>query len=419
MLNSIKKRFYFLLASYFRFWAAIRLRSWNPKIIVITGSVGKTTLLHLIESQFGSKARYSHNANSAFGLPFHILGLKRRTFSKAEWLKLFLWTPLGLLKSLPKEKIYVVEADCDRRKEGIFLSKLLQPDITIWLNVSATHAANFSKFVDGKRFKTVQEVIADEFANFARQTKELVITPNNDPLIRKFLGNIRAKVQYVDSKDLVKYKVMKDRTIFLTKSSQYELRMIAPMETIYSIKICRLLSDRWGLKFDNNFKKFSLPHGRGTPFKGIKNTLIIDSTYNASTASMIAMLKTLNKIKHAPKYVILGDMIELRGVEEKEYRKLLAAIKKTHYDKLILAGPRLQKYIYPEIAGDKKVLSFIETAEVKNYLIGNLEGGELLFFKGARFLEGVIEHLLKDPTDKKRLCRREKVWQKRRLKWKL
>src|SRR3990167_7667164 len=79
MISKIKKFFYFPLAYYFRFFAQIRLSLWKPIIIVITGSSGKTTLLNLIESQIGDRAKYSHHANSSYGIPFDILGLKRET----------------------------------------------------------------------------------------------------------------------------------------------------------------------------------------------------------------------------------------------------------------------------------------------------------------------------------------------------
>src|SRR3990167_4856372 len=114
MYSKLKKLLYFPIAYYFRFFAFIQLKIWRPRIFVITGSSGKTTLLHLIESQLGDKARYSHKANSSFGIPFDILGLKRETLSKLEWPMLFLKAPLIAFKKPFSQKMYVVEADCDR-----------------------------------------------------------------------------------------------------------------------------------------------------------------------------------------------------------------------------------------------------------------------------------------------------------------
>jgi hypothetical protein len=49
-----------------------------------------------------------------------------------------------------------------------------------------------------------------------------------------------------------------------------------------------------------------------------------------------------------------------------------------------------------------------------NYILENIKGEETILFKGARFLEGIIEHLLQNKKDIDKLVRREKAWQKRR-----
>ena len=135
MLRSIKNFLYFPIARYFIFFAGIYLRRWNPTIVVVTGSSGKTTLLHLLESQIGRRARYSHKANSSFGIPFDVLGLSRKTLFKTEWFRLFLSAPVRAFRPRPQEKIYIVEADCDRPYEGKFLASFLKPDVVLWINV--------------------------------------------------------------------------------------------------------------------------------------------------------------------------------------------------------------------------------------------------------------------------------------------
>ena len=70
-----KKSFYFIAAGYFRFFANHAFKKWHPRVIAITGSVGKTTMLHMMEYQIGKKAHYSHNANSAFGIAFDLYHL--------------------------------------------------------------------------------------------------------------------------------------------------------------------------------------------------------------------------------------------------------------------------------------------------------------------------------------------------------
>src|SRR4029079_19637449 len=96
IISKLKSVLYFPIANYFKFFADIKLKRWNPRIIVITGSSGKTTLLHLIESQIQDKAKYSHHANSAYGIPFDILGLERKTLTPGEWIYLFLAAPFRI-----------------------------------------------------------------------------------------------------------------------------------------------------------------------------------------------------------------------------------------------------------------------------------------------------------------------------------
>src|SRR6185436_7768899 len=118
MFKRLKGTLYFTVAGYFKFFAKVQLGLWRPKIVVVTGSNGKTTLVHLIVSQLKIKARYSHHANSSFGIPFDILNLHRTTFEPGECLALFLLAPIKAFKKPYKEKLYIVEADCDRPGEG-------------------------------------------------------------------------------------------------------------------------------------------------------------------------------------------------------------------------------------------------------------------------------------------------------------
>ena len=88
-------------------------------------------------------------------------------------------------------------------------------------------------------------------------------------------------------------------------------------------------------------------------------------------------------------------------------------------------GPRVSKYTYPKLktqnsklkSDETEVISFIMPRDVLSYIEKNIKGEEVLLFKGARFLEGVIEHLLLNKEDAKKLPRRERVWEARRRKF--
>ena len=419
MFIKLKRFFYFAVAWYFRIFAEVRLRAWCPKVVVITGSSGKTTLLHLVESQLGDKAKYSHHANSSIGIPFDILGLHRVTLTIWEWPSLFLKAPLRVFSSLPKEKIYIVEADCDRPHEGRFLSSLLKPDITLWTNVSRTHAVGFDYLVKRGLYQKVEEAIAFEFGYFAEQTKKLVIINGDDLLQEGELGRVSSEIKKTSvTKKLREYEITTKGTTFKFDDYIFNFKYLLPKEVADSILMVKELVSYLDLKFDKNFSKFELPPGRSSLFKGIRNTTIIDSTYNANLGSVTAIINMFSCIRAKEKWIVIGDMLELGAEEKEEHEKLADLLVRQRVEKIILMGPRVVRYTSPKLLKSKvDIVTFQRPKEVLDYLIDNIKGGETILFKGARFLEGVIEKLLLDRKEASKLDRREKIWEIRRKKW--
>ncbi len=422
MIQTFKRLFYFPFAYYFVFWAKIQLRLWKPRIIIVTGSNGKTTLLHLIESQLKTRARYSHHANSSYGIPFDILGLKRAKLTVGEWPYLMLIAPFKAFKKPFKERIYAVEADCDRPFEGSFIGSFLKPELTIWLNVSKTHTMNFDKLVQARQFATVDEAVAYEFGNYLANTSSLVIANADSQLIKKQLARTVTKKILISNQILDGYEVSAEATQFQINKKIYSFKYLLPKNTFYSIEAIKSLMNYLKLKFDPSFANFYLPPGRSSIFKGLKNTTLIDSSYNANLDSVRAILEMFDLYSSANKWLVLADMLELGQEEKQEHEQLAQLISKSsNLSRIILMGPRTQQYTYPLLKGklDKKIIleQFLTPRQVLDYLRQNIQGGETILFKGARFLEGVVEDLLADKNDVRKLGRREAVWQKRRRQW--
>jgi UDP-N-acetylmuramyl pentapeptide synthase len=131
---------------------------------------------------------------------------------------------------------------------------------------------------------------------------------------------------------------------------------------------------------------------------------------------MRVMLEMFSKIPEKVKWIVLGDMLEQGSEEKPEHEKLANEINKYEFERIILMGPRISKYTLPLIKA-KEVSSFENPKDVLEFIKENLKGGEIILFKGARFLEGVIENLLLNKGDAKKLARREKIWEIRRKKW--
>lgn len=427
MIAIIKRYLYFPIAWYFRFFAGIRLRRWSPRIVVVTGSNGKTTLLHMLAAQFGTQAKYSHHANSSFGIPFDILGLRRTSLFKREWIGLLLLAPLRAFFPAYKNKIYIVEADVDRPGEGKFLASFLKPEVVMWISLGRTHGMNFERLVRKKKFQTVEEAIASEFGFFLEYCQKLALINGDSSLIVKQTKRLRADASIIKKKEnFENYEVTKVGTKFYIEGRSYLFEGLLPEEIFYSIAMCRRVVEYFDLPFDQTFSKFILPPGRSSIFRGIKGVTIVDSSYNANFSSMSAILNMYDKFPGIHRWVVLGDMLEQGEGEQKEHERLAELVEANGFERIILMGPRVSKYTYDKLVqsykskkGDKEVIivKFLGPRETLDYLLENLQGGETILFKGARFMEGIIENLLLDKKDKTKLARREEIWEIRRKKW--
>lgn len=424
MLDSLKTKLYFPVASYFRFFANIRLNRWNPRILVVTGSNGKTTLLSMLEAQFGERAKYSHHANSSYGIPFDILDLHRKTLKVSEWINLILKAPLQAFKKPFKESIYIVEADTDRAGEGKFLAEFLKPEVVLWVSVGATHGMNFEHLVKEGKFPDVKEAIAYDFGYFLEYCRKYAIVNGDLPLEMQQVQRAKAAVKVVKkSGDLQGYAAEKKKTTFTLNGITYEFKSLLPEEILYSIEMCKEAVDYFGLPFDTSFSQFILPPGRGTILQGIKQTTLIDSSYNANLSSMLVMLSMFAKFSFGKKkWVVLSDMLELGEKEQEEHEKLAEALADMHFDKIILVGSRVTRYTHPKLSSigldDETLVCFVKQKEALDFIVKNLTGGEAILFKGSQsvFLEGIIEPLLQDKKDADKLPRRETFWEEKRKK---
>ena len=418
MIQHLKIALYFTVARYFSFFARIRLRSWKPRVVIITGSNGKTTALHLTAVQLGPAAKYSFHANSAFGIPFDILGLKRVNFSPLEWPRLFLSAPLYALKGPYPEKIYVVEADGDRPGDGDFFGPFLKPEVCVWLSSSRTHSMLFESSVGANGFSNVDEAIAHGFGRFLAHTSKLAIINADIPLIVENARQTKVAVYGITERELLdSYAVSASGTEFTIAGISYRSPHLFPKETFYAIVSSVKIAEHFGIRPTADLSRLVVPPGRSSLFRGFKNTTIVDSSYNSNVDSVVAIVRMTEALS-GEKWLVLGDIIEQGRFEQEEHERLGRILAGCDFKRTVLVGPRLRKYVKSILEeSGKRVESFIGPKEALDYLVSELSGHEILVFKGARFLEGIIEHLLENSADAEKLCRRENVWVARRKKF--
>ena len=424
-----KKKFYFIVASYFRFFANFAFRRWHPRVIAITGSVGKTTMLNLVECTLGDKAHYSHDANSAYGIAFDMVNLRGVTGSKLRWFYLFLAVPLKTLFYKHQEEFYVVEIDGERPHEAEFLASWLKPEVTLWISLGLSHAVQFEQQVKDGLFSSLDKAITHEFAMLPQYTQKLVIIDGEVDLMNRALDSIKQKnltkaTVIKCSKDAVKtYKVEPNHTSFILQgtadSVSHEYEFNRPMSKDIAIQLTMLetLVNYLKVKPRYDFSNLKLAPGRNSYFDGKNGLKIIDSSYNAHLISVKSILE-MYKAMHVPhKWLVIGDIVDQGSIEGQEHAKLADEIIKVKPEQVILIGRRTKKYTAPILKeAGLNIYTTLDPREALKFLEQNLTGQETLLFKGSQYLEWLIEKLLKNPEEAKYLPRREKAAIKRRQK---
>jgi UDP-N-acetylmuramoyl-tripeptide--D-alanyl-D-alanine ligase len=441
-----------LVLSYIRFFARRALAKHNPKIIGITGSAGKssarTILYAILKDHFSTKMI---SGNSETGVPLGILGMKPDSYTPLDWMGMLIKAPFQI-DYIQKTKYLIVEMGIDDPyppKNMEYLLTIVQPDIAIFLNAfaGAVHSQQFEKilppnntFSDEEKREKKAIAIASEKAKIITQSECTVGIYNGDNryvsdaiALWENTKNIQLLTfgeKHTDSLAVTGYAVSPTGTTFtFTQKEPKEIFSITianyllQKEYGQTIAAAILAAQQTSLSL-NEIKKslqanFSLPKSRATMLKGIENTIIIDSSYNASRTAvegMLDMLADLKKQTKKPTVFLFGDMREL-GEESKVEHEKVAEKMFGIVDYLYIVGAQTREYVLPVIQTNEKVFKemrwFDNASRAGEFLQEHLPKDALVLVKGSQntiFLEEAIKYILADKKDESKLCRQEPFW---------
>ena len=112
--------------------------------------------------------------------------------------------------------------------------------------------------------------------------------------------------------------------------------------------------------------------------------------YNANPTSMKASIESFVSVFQPPRFLILGDMLELGDQAMDEHSTILNQTKKYHFEAVFLVGP-----LFKEAAQNYSYNTFSDSEELCRFLTHNpIQKGAVLV-KGSRgiHLEKVLEVL--------------------------
>jgi UDP-N-acetylmuramoyl-tripeptide--D-alanyl-D-alanine ligase len=440
----MKNMFVKIALFYIRILAKIQLKKINPVVIGVAGSSGKTSVARFIYLILKDKykVKLGFGKNSETGIPLNILGISNDNYSFISWLKVFILAFIKVLFDFKKYDIYVCEMGIDgpfEPKNMSYLLKIVKPVVGVLTNISFEHSQYFDFLVTDENKKIREEKILDLIAGQESliltklKQSQLAVLNLDDDKSSQLKAKIIAKTLSVSADNKaadffikeIKTDLNSFKLSFVFDKKEYELVISQPLPNHYGYSLLLAIAACLNLKISVSeavsalSTNFSLPKGRMSIFEGIKNTTIIDSSYNNATLEpvldILEMVKKIGDKKR--KLAILGDMRELGSVSEKQHLALAGKILQT-LDTVILIGPLMEKYVSPILSKNNfEVYSFPNFTAAKERILEMVRENDLILVKSSQntlFLERAVELLLKNPKDREKLCRRGEFWDKKR-----
>jgi UDP-N-acetylmuramoyl-tripeptide--D-alanyl-D-alanine ligase len=338
---------------------ASRARS-DAKIAAVTGSAGKTTtkeILRLALGALGATHCSAASYNNHWGVPLS-------------------------LASMPRDSRYAVfEIGMNHFGEIRSLVSLVRPHVALVTTIAPAHLEFFGTC----------EAIADAKSEIFERIEPggAALIPSDSPYAGRLIA--RARQSHVarimtfgetgDAK-LVSYDGARVKAEVLGKPVEFSTG--APGRHIATNALGALLAvaalDGDVLNAAAALKGFSALKGRGARFDagGVE---VIDESYNANPASMVAALGLLGESK-GRRIAVLGDMLELGADAEMHHAGLLAPVEAAKADLVFLTGPSMRA-LWDKLPASRRGAWAATSAEIAAPLAKELRKGDVVLVKGS------------------------------------
>jgi UDP-N-acetylmuramoyl-tripeptide--D-alanyl-D-alanine ligase len=349
--------------------AAHQRRIMSPKVIGITGSVGKSSTKELVAEVLGQHF-YTHknpgNYNNEIGLP------------------------LTLMNCGYGQECVVLEMGFYYPGEIKFLCQIAAPEIGIVTNIGTVHAERAGS----------QQMIAEGKAELIQALPEhgVAILNYDDPFVRPMSDKTHAQVLFYGLSpkadlwaDAIQGKGLKGIT-FDIHYQGLKFHVQVPLLGRHSVQtILRATAAglAMGMAWDEIILGLQKGHSqlRLVAVRTESGALILDDTYNATPESMLAALDLLDELK-GHKVAVLGDMLELGAYEELGHHQVgeRAAAVVNHLVTVGKLGKIIAETARQAGLSENAITTVNNSAEAVEVLKYNLTAEDVVLIKGSHGL---------------------------------
>ncbi len=391
------------------------------KLVVVTGSVGKTSTKIAIATVLSERYRvrlHEGNHNTHMSAPLAILGIDYpgEIRSISAWMSVFK-AAKERIKNPTDVDVIVQELGTDRIGQVPHFGTYIRPNIGVITAVSPEHMDFFREM----------DAVAQEELSVANFSEQAII--NRDDIsgtFAKYLTNPNINT-YGTSAAAEYHYISEDYSV----KSGHKGSFIAPEwaepisvaihvlgeHTLRPAVAAGAVAVKLGLNFEqvaSGLSKIRPVHGRMNVLRGMNDTIIIDDTYNSSPLAAESSIRVLYQLSVPQRIAVLGSMNELGPTSELAHEILGRLCEPNELAWVITVGEQAEKFLAPAArAKGCQVKSVKNAIEAGAFVKSVMESGAAILFKGSEggiYLEEAVKVILHSTEDEKNLVRQSPAW---------
>lgn len=414
------------------------IHKYKPDVIGVTGSAGKSSakeaIAAVLSSRFNVRRSYK-NYNNEIGLPLAVIGVDKTPGSSViGWFEVLI---AGLKLLLTRDKDYpevlVLEMGADKPGDIQYLTEMAPCKVGVLTFISHAHT---------EFFKTIKKIAQEKrvILSHLRRDGFAIMNFDNDMVMQQ-IKTTKAEVMtygFKQGADLqaTDLNLINDPETGWPTGLNFKVLykgnvvpVFLPESITRPLVYASLVGITVGTVFGINFVEAAqalqelrpLP-GHLTLIPGIKGTLILDDTYNASPDPTKSALDVLNDVEikeGCRRIVALGDMLQLGKETENAHREIGFKVAEVGADFLITVGEAAKFIAHSAIeAGltEDKIAKFSDSQSAGRFLQEKIKEGDVVLVKGSQSIrmEKIVKEIMADPLKAKDLLvRQEDEWEKK------
>ncbi|MCA9334579.1 UDP-N-acetylmuramoyl-tripeptide--D-alanyl-D-alanine ligase [Candidatus Saccharibacteria bacterium] len=391
------------------------------KLVVVTGSVGKTSTKTAVATMLAQRYRvrlHEGNHNTPMSVPLAILGVPypQNVHSFMAWQDVIKAARAKILAPTDVDVI-VQELGADHPGDIAAFGRYLKPYISVVTAATPEHM---------EYFKTLDAVAAEELAVTNYSQLALINRDDIDGKYAQYITN--ANLSTYGTSSVAEYHF--EQKGFEVSKGHSGVFVGPDMPSGIDVTI-NVLGDHnarpaiaaaaVGLKFGlqpadikSGLEAIRPIPGRMNLLRGLNGSSVIDDTYNSSPAAAVSAVQTFYSMEAPQRVVIMGSMNELGESSSTEHQKIGEMFHPDMVDWVITIGDDAEKYLAPAArAKGCQVKSFKNAVQAGAFAHSVMKPGALVLAKGSQgnvYAEEAVKILLLDQGDANQLVRQSPAW---------